>query len=822
MDLPTCPACKQSVLDDDATECPFCGASMTGKPGAAPAAAAPTQKKAATKKKATAKKSDDDDDNPFGDAPAVTGKTIQLLAKPTKGRLHRVVCPMCETAGFHSKQVAGRDVRCANKECLVPIFTAPRPEGEEPEEAPRAEAETKSGTPIVVLAAIILVAAAAIGGGAWVWTSGGGNDDQEPFELPPERDGDRTVQNGNGPDTKPNGGTTEVKPVTPAGPTFEELWASSLQQMVTDSQSQQNRRKSLSRQLTAEAYAIQGNSDAVDQQLNQLAIVAPQQQYLGINPLVTLAWKKLAAGDSAAAGRLADRALTLAEKMPDFGADALDLATELATLLVAIDRTSDAEDLLKPRSDNKSLGQVMEALARANATENGNVDVAVKARPVTLWAAPQRVAVTTSLTAHGFPAKALTWAKLSVDPHTIVQCTSAWGEARLRTGEVGALPEIEKELVNFSPSYRAMVLARLAFALHSAGQSQKADEMLTKAQTALGTAGKPASKTFPTLREIYELKPSDVSPIRESALAAAEIAHAQALLGKEGVWQNVSIALAYARAMGQSPIAAQRALSEPQSGVTARLKAEYNFQTDAEAADAYKTYRTGCIRLKTAADDQFRLQQEILVAACDWGFVDEVWDEIRTRVKPEGGGLPHEPWFLTRIPSIIHTHYRGAKDAARVQLVETTVTPERLRQNAFPRMTYQLRSEILSAGENPGAAANLLDKFAHGNEADSRWAFEMRLRLATRLTGDRSAKDALAFVSGISEDSPIPRQAAFEFVASQIAHSGDRKTVPSLLETARLRPEARVALLRGFLGALQPDPVAPAEEKPAEETPAAE
>lgn len=816
MDLPTCPACKQSVLDDDATECPFCGASMTGKPVATPAAPAPTQKKAATKKKAAAKKTDGDDDNPFGDAPTVTGKAIQLLAKPAKGRLHRVICPMCETAGFHSKQVGGRDVRCANKECLVPIFTAPRPEGEEPEEAPRAEKETKSGTPIVVLAAIIVVAAAAIGGGAWVWTSGEGTDDQEEIKLPPVTDGGRTTQPGTDPGS--NGGTTgEVKPVTPAGPTFEELWARSLQRMVTDSQSQQNRRKGLSRQLTGEVYAIQGDSDGVDRQLKQLAVVAPQQKYLGINPLVTLAWKRLASGDSSAAGALADRALTLAEKMPDFGADALDLATGLAALLVAIDRIPDAEDLLKPRIDNKSLGQVMEALSRAKATENGNVDLAVKVRPVTLWAAPQRVAVTTSLAARGFSEKARTWARLSVDPHTIVQCTSAWAEACIRAGEAGALPKIEKELASFSPSYRAMVLARVAFALHSTGQSQKADQTLAKAQAALGTVGQPTSKPFPTLRGLYELKPTDTSPIRESALAAAEIAHTQALLTKEGVWESVSLALAYARSMGQSPIAAQRALAEPQAGVIARLKAEYNFQTDAEAVDGYKTYRTGCIRLKAAADDQYRLQQDILFAACDWGLVDEVWEEIRTRVKPEGGGLPQEPWFNTRIPSIIHTHYKGAGDTAKVELVESTVTTERLRENAFPRMTYQLLSEIRSAGEKPASAATLLDKFSPGNEADSRWAFEMRLRLATRLVAERTPEDALAFVAAISEDNPIPRQAAFEFVASQITSSGDRKTVPSFIETARLRPEDRVALLRGFVGALKPDPVAPVEEKPAAE-----
>ncbi|REJ79800.1 MAG: hypothetical protein DWQ29_14580, partial [Planctomycetota bacterium] len=47
MDFRTCPACQASVLEDDVDDCPFCGASMTGKPSAKPAAAAPAQKKEA-------------------------------------------------------------------------------------------------------------------------------------------------------------------------------------------------------------------------------------------------------------------------------------------------------------------------------------------------------------------------------------------------------------------------------------------------------------------------------------------------------------------------------------------------------------------------------------------------------------------------------------------------------------------------------------------------------------------------------------------------------------------------------------------------------
>ena len=53
MDFPVCPSCRQSVIDDDAVDCPFCGASMKAKPGAKPT---PKPAAAATKGPATAAK----------------------------------------------------------------------------------------------------------------------------------------------------------------------------------------------------------------------------------------------------------------------------------------------------------------------------------------------------------------------------------------------------------------------------------------------------------------------------------------------------------------------------------------------------------------------------------------------------------------------------------------------------------------------------------------------------------------------------------------------------------------------------------------------
>ncbi|MDB5389508.1 MAG: hypothetical protein JWM11_5154, partial [Planctomycetaceae bacterium] len=118
--LPTCPACKQSVLDDDAVECPFCGANMkTGKgakakpaAGSAPAKTVPRAEPAAASKPAasTSKPSspkpskarsastfDDDENDPFAvseDDPftaaakeEAANKANAIPVSPRKGKL---------------------------------------------------------------------------------------------------------------------------------------------------------------------------------------------------------------------------------------------------------------------------------------------------------------------------------------------------------------------------------------------------------------------------------------------------------------------------------------------------------------------------------------------------------------------------------------------------------------------------------------------------------------------------------------------------------------------------------------------------------------
>ena len=230
MDLPTCPACGQSVLDDDAEECPFCGASMSGKPSkkkTSPAAAAAPVVKAKQPPKAAPPKSestkpdsprksskpdspkddaaatkisqDSDDDDPFDIDTTASQRAIPLSPKPSKGRLHRVFCPMCETPGFTTKKAAGKEVKCSNPDCLVPLFTAPPLEVKEKEVVEEPEPPTKRLSLGVLIGLVGLLAV--VVGGIVIFVF---KQDQPPSD---------------GPGPPPSLADNDLKPTNPGGET---------------------------------------------------------------------------------------------------------------------------------------------------------------------------------------------------------------------------------------------------------------------------------------------------------------------------------------------------------------------------------------------------------------------------------------------------------------------------------------------------------------------------------------------------------------------------------------------------------------------------
>lgn len=829
MDLPSCPSCGQSVLDDDAEDCPFCGASMSGKPGAKPAAATsaatadsskPKGSKTSKSKASGSDKSSTDD--PFDLSSPVARKVVQLLPKPAKGKVHRIVCPMCETTGFQSKKAAGREVRCANSECLVPIFTAPSLDGDEKSEAAAAAAsalEKESEPKKLSIGAYIGIAVAAaliIGGGAFYFTS-------EPAEKELTAEEQLALKRGGAAPPVPDKVVTPVDPGStdsvppdqpvvdagPKGPPIAEMRNTALRLMEhTSLQRDRNQRKPFCRRLTAEAFAIVGDFDAVAQQLRQLDKVGPQLKYYRILPLVQKAWKQLESGDTQGATASVQEALPLVSDLPAFGTLATDTLTELSTLLVAMDRAPEAVTLLNKRNDSSSLGQFLESRSRSESTGRQSFDVAVSLRPVTGWAAPQWVAVTVSLTAQGMPDKALAFAESAPDPSTVEDCLSGWAEALLiAAGDDTPLASIDRAIASLDQTGQARIQSRCALMLYSMGKPALATGPLTKARQLLPAPGDAYSVDLQKLKSGSDLRLPDAASIRRAVLAAAELAHAEAVLGHtDEAWQSTLKAMDLARTMAPAlPIAEQPFTEIQQRGEAAiidELKTLRNLLTDDEARIAYQNYRNRSRQLLSAAQNRFTLQEQVLTEVLEWGLADQIWNEILSRSSESSAGSEREPWFNTNLAKALYNSFRVSGQSDKATAVETAVTKTQLDELSSPRVVAFAQAAEKAMGPSPEIGAAVMASFlrAHNEEADKRWQQEALLRLVSRLIAADRHPDALKLIAAIQDVQT--RELAYELAGQEITARGHRVAVFDFARKSDIIPPEKIALLRGFIGQL--------------------
>lgn len=801
---------------------------MSGKPGTKPsasaAASAPEKSASPRKSKAgPAKTEKPASDDPFDVASPVTRKAVQLLAKPSKGKLHRIVCPMCETAGFQSKKAAGRDVRCANKECLVPVFTAPPDEGAEEAKAVAAAAEAEAqaaearskNLSVGAYIGIAVVSAAVLGGGAFFLTGEAPKEELSALEQL------RARGLGNAPDAPttprvidpetldPDKPDESAVPPKPAGPPVAEMREVSLQLMShTSLQRDRNQRKPFCRRLTAEAYAIAGDFKAVDLQLTQLDKVGSRLKYYRILPLVQVAWKHLENGNTAAATTAVNDSLPLVRDLPTFGTDATDTITELSTLLVAMDRIPEAVALLEKRNDAGPLGQFLESRSRSEAISGLSFDFAVSMRPVTGWTAPQWVAVTVSLTAHGMSDKALAFTKQAPNQSAIEDCLSGWAEASLLVAANDEqLGDIDRSIQSLSKSAQARIQCRCAMTLHGLGKSTRATELLTKARQLLGTAAPAFTIDLQSLKENGALKIPEDLPIRRKALAAAELAHAEDALGEaDAAWKSVLLAMDICRTMAPALSIADEPFNEikqrGEAALTNELKAIKNLLTDDEARIAYQNYRNRSRQLRSAAEARFALQEQILIEVLDWGFADQIWTEVQKRADRTIAENGHEPWFDTNLAQALYNSFRVNGDKEKATKVETTVTKRRLAELSAPRVVALVQASQKAMSSQPEGGAAVLAAFLnqHNEEADKRWQQETMLRLVSRLISADRQQDAFKLVAAIKDVQT--RELAYELAGQEVTARGHLAEVFDYAKTADIIPPEKVALLRGFIGQL--------------------
>lgn len=841
--LPTCPACQQSVLDDDAVNCPFCGANMkTGKGGgkapapkvvpkpaaksSSSAANAPTP--AATPKaapsKAAAKNQEQeiDSDDPFGVDAASNSRALPLAARPAKGKTVRLICPMCETAGFAGPEVAGQEVKCCNDQCAMPIFTAPKGAGAAAGADPRTPATgmktgaappAKKASPAMLMAAVSSMLLA--GGGLWYFVF------NEPAGIKPSPAPPQTSNNNPGPVTATDPKTekpTEPTPAEKAQADGEKLRRTILPVMVELSrETAKNRSKHVCRRLTAEAYVEAGDPVVAQENIDQLLKLLPKLAYHQVPPLTHLAWRELAAGNAAAAKTAMDAALKAAPELPTvFSRLTFDATTDLAALLFVSGRVADAQNLMNAEGvlPSGSSGTLAALSRRSRLLYSYDLDEAAATLPVIPWKSPQWVVTTMTLVLRGHADKGAAWLKLAPDAQTKADCWAVWGDSVVAANFADATSKdepITTALKDESPATQARVWARVAAARLAAKQPVAANKAVASAAAALQTLPVPKDFVLLEMKELMKLQLTDATTPRLNAIAAAEVARSQTLLGQNEVAaKTLAASLQHLRGQAPCPFAAGKlfdATSRDINEVKKQLKNALNLKTKDQEQQALTTYREKCRLAFDAANARFALQTEILKAAVDWPLVDAVWTEASAHSAEGTPDAEREDFLKTNLSVRLGQRLRAAGKTDQARQCENAVTTGEL-TDVRDTLQRETADEVQKGGDVASIAQRLAAhefKSAEGEKAsseDPEWTLLWGLRLACRLAKAGKTDKAFDLISGFNKDM-LWREEGYEMLAAMTAKKpAAAEPIWKKYRPALLTPTEKIAIFRGLCAGL--------------------
>ena len=658
MSLPTCPSCGQSVLEDDVVDCPFCGAAMDGsrgarntpqpgKPGAGRVGARklpekPAEKPAATTTPAAAPKPIAkpaaagrpgsklvvDEDDPFGIGATGAGQAIQATLKPDKGRLQKVVCPMCEHTGFVPKAALGKSVRCANLQCMVPVFTATDPSEQKSErrptrmsdeaEAMRRAAEStapRKRNPLIIYG----VAGAVLLGLAIVVVSFlksskpptqlSGATDLSSFErLAAEEEAAAKAK------AEAEAAAKIVPTDSPAAETL------GLIKRMINLARLDLRDKPMARRMTGDLLLRIGKDSEAATEFNQLIVVDKSRGFYRVLPYLSAYWRNLAAGKAeAAAGFLqlaeaellqrpeANGPVTL-KPVPKSGRATTDACLALACALVHEGRMEDAAALVASRQLDRTIPANRDTIASSSWLFIASQfrESALNPPPAMdccLWTDPLHLAISVNLAGHGFWKEAVTWASVGSDARSVsdalVAITDVAAQAR-PAAEVTAMLN-QAALAITQPLMQLRVRAAVA-AL--SGDAAQLDACL---QTLQQIPAIPAI-AVPGTADLVRRTPSPATEALTVALASAEVARAAILAGKKDAAGSALVRCFEAFAGAAPPTPDMRLImdqiTQQEDAVRQQIQTELRESNESKVNSMFRDYSTRVGQLSGAAEDR--------------------------------------------------------------------------------------------------------------------------------------------------------------------------------------------------------------------------
>lgn len=814
MDFPVCPSCRQSVLDDDATDCPFCGASMKAKPGTKPAPTAPKTPAVAAKpmggKVVPNKPTLPGDDLPFESELTAGKSAILAMPNPTKQRTLQVICPMCDTPGYLPPTAAGQNVRCANPKCVMPVFTAPAPK---PKEAPAPPPPPPKASNLPMIGAITLLAVALFAGGLYLTLFQTSRPkvkqlSEEDKALLAEMTGGNKKTNNNAAGVNADNGTKPGVPVKETDETkaadelktaqaSQELIKAVLKQMKDSSlAADRQRSKPYCRQLAAEANAVTGNPVVAREHLEQLLKVGSDVSYYRINPLLDLFWSELGAGDKKAALKTLSNAVSETPKLPKFGRTRFEIIGRLSTAMAAAGQIPEAVKTLAGFQSTEAEAQLAARMQRAT---DGRVAPLGDTDSVLPWKFPQAAAVTFSLLNRGDLKTATAWALAQTTDEAKSECLAVWAEEFSRqkasTGECDAEGTIAAAVEPLAPPFAARVWARAGYGRWLAKDPAGVTKGIGLAQEKLATLTVPEEVSMPSVKTTQRFKRPAAEPLLLGAVAAGELAflQAQSAETKAAAEKSLDLALAFVRATAPTYAAAQQRQDEAErlgpSGLRDLLKRELGLKSDDEARTAASNYKRSLSEIFEASQQKYAIEALLLsrLRGAGVGLNSKVWIIVSTRSTADDINR-RENFFGTGLPGELAEGLKGTDEERAIRGAWGARSKEPLPRPPFIEFNDRLKTDLAGAVDYVQSLDN------KGSRRE-----ELLLRTVSLLPTINELPTALQLISRL--DDPIVREECYRFAAALGAQRGQQDLVWKQVALVPQNTE-KVAICRGLIAGL--------------------
>lgn len=560
-------------------------------------------------------------DDPFHVAPQPKRKVIALRPKPTAKTMHRVVCPMCDTPGFGSTAIAGKEVKCANPKCLMPIFTAPEIKKEAPPPPPK---------PLITPLRLTFA------GVALLLIAGGTFYALVLHEPKPELPNIAEVDNSGMQQPAPVK-TEQKAPVAPPEP--PKMPISELQEIIFKSgvdaarQRDDNRSKEFCRMLTATAFAQRGQIPQALEQLQAFDNLRSGLDFMKITPLTRIAWHHLEQGNRAQAEKVAAQALEFAGKLPQSGADAVQQAVVLGTLLIALEKYDDALKLIEARESIQEVAQSAARVSMVTEDTTFNLERSYGWLPRVDLVSPLSFAATYGATVRGYDDQARQWIEQVKQPERKAICAAGFASAlamRANLQETSFSADAIENLPGITEydRTRALTLALLVLQRDVTKQAFT-DRLLQQLSSTTEAWERPTPVEIPDYKAIYEGKFPTLPPHLTTAVQSLMLeARALARSGQsDAAWKHVEWALEWIRALGPAHQEAETLtakLDQERSQMEARLGRDYEITRDDLKRAAFNQYRKNARTLEEMAQRRLEMEKRLLAQVLDWGLAPQL------------------------------------------------------------------------------------------------------------------------------------------------------------------------------------------------------